>query len=116
MPSELVHPSFLNFVRSLKPYMGPTALQYTELVENLVDLLSTEQAQKIQNSFLSLKERKATLKETKVTNTVIPESSLNLSKELNLETSKESREKGLYSREPFLLFLILILLILSFEG
>ncbi|SMB91374.1 hypothetical protein SAMN00808754_0430 [Thermanaeromonas toyohensis ToBE] len=98
MPGELVHPSFLNFIRSLKPYMGRTALQYTELVENLLELLGTEQAKRIQDGFASLREKKT----ARV-------SILEPSPDRDVERDPPQ------GRDPFILFLILILLILSFD-
>lgn len=117
MPGELVHPSFLNLMRSLKPYVGRTMLQYMELVEDLIELLTTEQARKVQNSFLSLREKKAE-------QAIIPDSPINEEEEgineslqnesISTEENTSAREK-LYGRKPYILFLILLLLILSFD-
>jgi|GEM_PF-1994071 len=117
MPGELVHPSFLNLMRSLKPYVGRTMLQYMELVEDLIELLATEQAQKVQNSFLSLREKKA--EQATIPDSPMDEEEEDLNKSLQKENinKHESISAGekLYGRKPYILFLILILLVLSFD-
>ncbi|MCG0277420.1 MAG: hypothetical protein L5656_02660 [Thermanaeromonas sp.] len=108
MPGELVHPSFLNLIRSLKPYVGYTMLQYIELAEDLLELLSTEKAQKVQSGFLSLREER---KSAQVNEGAADEGTENE----GLQSQNMWTDSKFYVREPYILFLILILLILSFH-
>lgn len=93
MAGEMVSPHFLAFIRSLKPYLGPRGLQCTELAETLLELLSSEQAQKAQNTFRALRQERQRLSALK-----------------GDKKEEGNRPRG---RDPFTLFLILILLLLS---
>ncbi|GFN22769.1 MAG: hypothetical protein IMW96_09210 [Thermoanaerobacteraceae bacterium] len=97
MTEELVSADFLALIRSLKPYLGPRGVQCTELAETILDLLNTEQARKAQSAFLALREEKPQFSALKL-----------LQGRANDPESGPCEEK-----DPFILFLILILLLLS---
>lgn len=96
MTHELVSEDFLALIRSLKPYLGPRGLQCTELAETILELLGTEQARKAQSAFLALREENRQF------------STLGL-----LGGSSAPGSGGCGGKDPFILFLILILLLLS---
>ena len=56
MEEHLVDPNFLAVIQSLKPYMPERALQCTEIVETLLQLLSTEEARVVREKFQSLRQ------------------------------------------------------------
>ncbi|MGI9953354.1 hypothetical protein V3F56_13410 [Moorellaceae bacterium AZ2] len=97
MAEELVNSNFLALIRSLKPYLGPRGLQCTELAETILELLDTEQAQKAQSAFLALREEKPQFSALK----------------LLQGTGNDPGRGPCQGKDPFILFLILILLLLS---
>lgn len=91
MVDVVVDPNFLNVVRSLKPYMNEQFLQITEAAENLVEVLDSEKARLVQQQLLQLGE----------------------DYELKVVKEQSTGAGGKVKWDPYTLFLILILLLLS---
>ncbi|MDK2820483.1 MAG: hypothetical protein PWP31_448 [Clostridia bacterium] len=91
-----VDPNFMAVVQSLKPYMSKRILNATEIAETLIDMLETDQAKQIQEKMKSLIIEAQGMNQTMV-----------------MQDKKLEAESG---SNPFTLFLILILLILSDLG
>ncbi len=63
MSDHIVDPNLLAVIQSLKPYMNNRALQCTELVETLLEVLASEQARRAQEKLKNLRaEYKQTIK------------------------------------------------------
>jgi hypothetical protein len=56
MDSQIVDPNFLAVVQSLKPYMNNTFLQCTEAAENMVEVLASEKVKQVYGQLLNLRQ------------------------------------------------------------
>jgi len=96
MAGQIVDPNFLAVVQSLKPYMNNTLLQCTEAAENLIEVLGSEKIQQVQEQLLNLyQEYKLVTRSAKGMNEAVVD------------------QDGKKVWDPYTLFLILILLLLS---
>ncbi|MGI9861412.1 hypothetical protein SDD30_08520 [Moorella naiadis] len=55
MVDHIVDPNLLAVIQSLKPYMNRQALQCTEVAETLLEVLASEQAQRVQEKLQNLR-------------------------------------------------------------
>ncbi|BCV20128.1 hypothetical protein [Moorella sp. Hama-1] len=55
MGNNIVDPNLLAVIQSLKPYMNRQALQCTEVAETLLEVLASEQAQRVQQKLQNLR-------------------------------------------------------------
>ena len=86
MNGMVVDPQLLNLLRDLRPFLGPQAAAATELAETCVELLTSDGGRKALQTFARV-----------------------MGSEPSLST------EGKPAANPFLLFLVLILLIFSFS-
>lgn len=53
--NHIVDPNLLAVIQSLKPYMSRQALECTEVAETLLEVLASEQAQRVQEKLQNLR-------------------------------------------------------------
>ncbi|MEW8958928.1 hypothetical protein MHOCP_01940 [Moorella humiferrea] len=98
MADYIIDPNFLTVVQSLKPYMSERARQCTEVAETLLDVLTSEQVRQVKTKLESLRQDyKLTLQMVK-------------------EGKKGDKKGDMQDRDPFTLFLILLLLLLATDA
>ncbi|NLW07244.1 MAG: hypothetical protein GX039_04595 [Clostridia bacterium] len=97
MVDQLVDPNFLAVVQSLKPYMNNTFLQCTEAAENMVEVLASEKVKQVHGQLLSLRQDYQL-------------SAQSAGGVGGAAVGAQDEDKGW---DPYVLFLILILLLLS---
>ncbi|WP_258360827.1 hypothetical protein [Moorella sulfitireducens (nom. illeg.)] len=98
MADKIVDPNLLAVIQSLKPYMNSRALQCTEVAETLLDILASEQSRRVREKLQGLRqEHKMAVQAARA----------------EKKGDKEDNPRG---RDPFMLFLILLLLLLSTDS